>query len=124
MSSSSAAATETPKAKAKRLYEFYVETYPEPFGGPAQAPESLIPIIKKATSLSEELKTIIEKNISSDYTLSFVEEKIPEKDRNTVYNAIIDATLVPLGGGRRKSRKSSKSRRRKSKTSKRKSRKN
>jgi hypothetical protein len=121
MSSSSAAAAETPQARAQRLYKSYVETNPESFGGKLQAADNL----KRKIIIHPLLKKIIDVHMKgTDLDLEFVEEHIKPEDRDKVYTAIADATLVPLGGGKRKNSKNSKSRRRKSKISKRKSRKN
>jgi hypothetical protein len=121
MSSTSAAALkETPQARAQRLYKDYINNPVESYGGASQALDNL----NGKIILGPYLKAIIKVHIKKDdLTLSFVESQIKPEDRDKVYTAIGDATLT-LGGGKRKSRKSSKSRRRKSKTSKRKSRKN
>ena len=119
MSSSSAAATETPRARAQRLYKSYIDNPIEAFGGKPQALDNL----KRKIMLNADYNKIIDVHMKdADLDLKFVEEHIKAEDRDKVYTAIADATLATLDGGKRKSRKSSKSR--KSKKSKRKSRKN
>jgi hypothetical protein len=121
MSSSSAAATETPRARAQRLYKSYIDNPVEAFGGKLQAIDNLKGEIRKIL-LNPYISKIIDVHMKdTDLDLEFVETQIKPEHKDKVYSAIADATLKVYEGGKRKSRKSKS---RKSKKSKRKSRKN
>ena len=123
MISSSAAATETPRARAQRLYKSYMDNPIEACGGEPQALGNLKGEIRKII-LSPYLSKIIDIHMKdTDLDLEFVETQIKPEHKDKVYSAIADATLNVYKGGKRKSRKSKSRKSKKSKKSK-KSRKN